>query len=414
MEYDEYGARTAKGATPVNSRVYLLAFPLGHLANDWAPSAIWLLAPAIALAMDLSPGEVGLLISIHTVGASLAYIPAGLLGDHLRSRGLLLAGTFWWVAIGYFAAASAPNFWVLAILLGIAGLGDAAWHPIATGIMVEQMPKRRAQALGIHAMGGTLAEVGAPLCVGFLLAMFDWRTVLQLSVLPTVVMGIVFLRIARSVPPARNHGVSMTDIRRLWDIWRQPTGLWVMAIVITYNMSVMAVLSMTPLFLQSNHGYSSAATGIVFAAMALCGSLAQPILGRLSDVIGRKRVLVGATSSAAVCAAGIALVSQPVGLVGIVILAAGLLVGVRAVMLAVMVEVSGQRESTTLGFAFGIMDGVGALGAVLAGLAGHLDLRYAFFFAATLAATSTFIAVRHSFVARSLSDSAIVARENQP
>lgn len=383
----------------MNSRVYLLAFPLGHLANDWAPSAIWLLAPAVALAMDLSPGEVGLLISIHTVGASLAYIPAGLLGDHVRNRGLLLAGTFWWVTIGYFAAASAPNFWVLAILLGVAGLGDAAWHPIATGIMVEQMPKRRAQALGIHAMGGTLAEVGAPLCVGFLLAMFDWRTVLQLSVLPTVVMGIVFLRIGRFVPPSQNHGVSMTDIRRLWDIWRRPTGLWIMAIVITYNMSVMAILSMTPLFLQSNHGYSSAETGIVFAFMALCGALAQPIFGRLSDVIGRKRVLVGAMSCAAVCMAGIALVHQPAGLVGIIILATGLLVGVRAVMLAVMVEVSGQRESTTLGFAFGIMDGVGALGAVLAGLAGHLDLRYAFFFAATLAGTSTFMAVRHSFVA---------------
>ena len=38
-------------------------------------------------------------------------------------------------------------------------MGDAAWHPIATGILVRQMPKQRGQALGVHAAGGTLAEV---------------------------------------------------------------------------------------------------------------------------------------------------------------------------------------------------------------------------------------------------------------
>ena len=27
----------------------------GHLANDWVPGAIWILAPAIGLALDLKP-----------------------------------------------------------------------------------------------------------------------------------------------------------------------------------------------------------------------------------------------------------------------------------------------------------------------------------------------------------------------
>jgi len=381
----------------LNPKITLFVFPLGHLANDWAPSAIWLLAPAIALSMGLSPGEVGILIAIHSIGASLAYLPAGLLGDHFRNRGLLLMATFWWVAIGYFIAASAPGFWTLALLLAVAGMGDAAWHPIATGVMVQQMPNRRAQVLGIHAMGGTLAEVGAPLCVGFLLASFDWRTVLELSVIPAVVMGLVFLRIARYVSPSQQHGLSMDDIHHFLGVWLRPAGLWIIAIVSTYNMSWMAIMSMTPLFLQGEHGYSPAQTGIVFAAMLLIGSFAQPLLGRLSDVVGRKRVIVGTIASAIVCSASIPFLDQPVGLISALIAVAGLLVGVRAVILAAMVETAGRRESTTLGLAFTVMDGVGALGAVFAGLASSVDLRYAFLVAAVLAAATVLMTIRHSF-----------------
>ena len=72
-------------------RSFLITFPLGHFANDYAPSAVWLLAPAIAIAMDLSPAEVGLLIAIHSIGASLGYLPAGILADHAANRGRLQA-----------------------------------------------------------------------------------------------------------------------------------------------------------------------------------------------------------------------------------------------------------------------------------------------------------------------------------
>ena len=72
---------------------------LGHLANDWASAAIWLLAPAIGLAFELRPSEIGLLLAIHSIGASVAYFPAGILADRVRSQGALLLGTFWWVTL---------------------------------------------------------------------------------------------------------------------------------------------------------------------------------------------------------------------------------------------------------------------------------------------------------------------------
>ena len=76
-----------------------------------------------------------------------------------RGQGWLLAITFWWVAIGYFCATLAPGFWPVTLLLAVGIMGDAFWHPVATGVLVKRMPTRRAQVLGIHAMGGS---IGAP------------------------------------------------------------------------------------------------------------------------------------------------------------------------------------------------------------------------------------------------------------
>lgn len=45
---------TVPRADPRPKRVgLLLPFTIGHFANDWAPTGIWLIVPAVAVAMDL-------------------------------------------------------------------------------------------------------------------------------------------------------------------------------------------------------------------------------------------------------------------------------------------------------------------------------------------------------------------------
>ena len=389
----------ANGVPSVQSieRFILRAFPMGHFANDWPDATIYILLPAIALTLGLSPAEVGLLIAIHSGGASLGFLPAGLVADSVSKRGVLLALTFWWVAIGYLCASFAPNFWLLALLFCLAGLGDSAWHPIATGVMVEQMPNRRAKVLGIHAIGGTLASVGAPLFAGFLLTMLDWRMVLQLSVVPTIIMGVVFTKRIHWIPDRQGHGLNRADLKSMVSIWLGPRGLRTIGIVVLYNMSMMAILSMLALFVQNLHGFSTAQTGMLFGAFWLLSAALQPLLGNLSDIVGRKRVAASGLLIGAVLIALLVTVTKPVWLIILVILGAGTLGGIRAVLLASMVDVTGQRQSTTLGFAFAVMDGVGALGAVIAGALGSMDLRYAFLFSAAVALAAMLLTLIHRF-----------------
>ena len=112
---------------------FLIPFSIGHCANDLAPLGMYVIIPAFGLAMGLSSTQIGLLFMIHSMGAALAYFPAGMLADHVANQGFLLAATFFWVSFGYLAASFSEGFWAFALLIAIAGMGDAAWHPIATG-----------------------------------------------------------------------------------------------------------------------------------------------------------------------------------------------------------------------------------------------------------------------------------------
>ncbi len=272
-------------------RTFLTWFSLGHLANDWPVASLWLIVPTAGIAMGLSPAEVGLLFTICNVGGALAYLPAGILADHVSNRGRLLLATFWWVAVGYLLAAMAPGFWSLALLLALAGMGDAAWHPIATGVLTRDNKERRAHVLGIHAIGGSLAEVLAPLAVGFLLAYVDWREALAISALPAALMGLCFFWVARAVPPVERKSVSKRNMLGLLNMWRRGNGLRMVAMICLYNMALMALLSMIPLYLADRHGFGPEAAGIAFATMLIVGALAQPWVGKLSDIAGRRPVV---------------------------------------------------------------------------------------------------------------------------
>ncbi|MEM7293158.1 MAG: MFS transporter, partial [Pseudomonadota bacterium] len=243
---------------------------LGHLTNDWVAGTLWILAPAIAASMGLGPTEVGLILAINGLGAGLAYIPAGIMADRSSSPGWLMMLTFWWVAIGYFCATLVPGFWAITLLLAVGVMGDAAWHPIATGVLVKQMPNQRARVLGIHAVGGSIgADVLGPLSAGFLLGYFSWQTSLQILTIPAIIVGIAFIFLARKIGNVAVEKISRVDFGNLLRHWSTRNGLQLVLLMVFYNMSLMAMMAMTPLLLQREYSLDAFVTGIVFAAILL-------------------------------------------------------------------------------------------------------------------------------------------------
>jgi MFS family permease len=381
-----------------HNRFLLASLSAGHLANDWVAGTLWLLAPAIAASMNLGPTEVGLILTINGLGAGLAYIPAGIIADRSTRPGYLMLLSFWWVAIGYWSATMVPGFWAITLLLAFGVMGDAFWHPIATGVLVKEMPQRRAQVLGIHAVGGSIgAEVLGPLATGFLLGYFDWQTSLHILLIPVILMGLLFIPIAKRIGTRAAQDLNTIDIKGLVRHWLHAPGISLMLIMVFYNMSLMAILAMTPLYLQTEHGLSSFDAGLVFAVMLMLGAAIQPFAGQYTDRQGRKPLILIAlvASSLFACLAGLS--SSFGGLMTGLLPAVVLLTIMRPVVLAAALDYSGRSEATTMGIVFTVLDGVGTLGALFAGLIGEFSLNYAFLLAAGLAMMSALICVGLKF-----------------
>ena len=359
----------------------LIPFSVGHCANDLAPIGMYLLIPAFGASIGLSPSEIGLLFMIHSVGSAIAYFPAGMLVDHVANRGFILAATFFWVGFGYFAASFADGFWTFAFLISLAGMGDAAWHPIATGVLVQMHKARRAYALGMHAIGGHLSEVIALPAVGLLLTVSDWRTALQVIVIPTLLTGCFFVYLAPKIPRHVNSRPTRADFTNIWKAWSTKAGLRVIALFIFYNMGMFAITTMTPLYLRANHGLGWMETALALAAMMLPGALLQPWMGKTSDRLGRRPLIILGNAIAA-GATFVAWLSSSFILSFIALgVALTVLVAIRAVLLAAAVDHAGKNEGTSLGLTFAFMDGFAASAAVLAGFVGKNDLANAFLLA---------------------------------
>jgi FSR family fosmidomycin resistance protein-like MFS transporter len=329
----------------------LIPFSIGHFSNDLVPVGMYIFIPAFGAAMGLSPAEIGLLFMIHSLGSSMAFFPAGLLADHVANRGILLTASFFWVGFGYLTASFVDGFWAFAMLIAVAGMGDAAWHPIATGVLAQMHKARRAYALGMHAVGGHISEVIALPAAGLLLAMWDWRTAIQILVIPTLITGIFFIFISPKVPRHVNSRPTRADFADIWRIWTTSSGLRIIALFISYNMGLFAIITMTPLYLRANHSMSWMATGFAMAAMVLPGALLQPWMGKISDRVGRRPLIVFG-NAAATGAAFVAWLPTTFGLSFIALgVALTVLVAIRAVLLAAAIDHAGGREGTSLGLA---------------------------------------------------------------
>lgn len=378
----------------------LIPFAFGHFANDLAPVSMFLIIPAFGVAAGLSPVEIGLLFTIHSFGAALAYLPAGVVTDHVRNRGILLLATFFWVGIGYFGASFANDYWTFALLITIAGAGDAAWHPMATGVLASVEKDRRAYAFGVHALGGHLAEVIGLVLTGYLLSLGDWSFALKVVAIPALLMGAIFFFVARRVPLVQAAPPRKADFVDIWRTWATRSGVQIVLLFSCYNIALFALMTMTPVFLQRDHGFDWQETSITLALMMVLGALAQPIMGRVSDQIGRQSLLIFGNAIAAIAACTAWMSISLTWILLTLAVAMTVLVAIRAVILAAAVDHAGNREGVSLGMAFAFMDGIGALGAVLAGYVGQNDLSLAFLLSSMFSTAAVILAISINRVKR--------------
>ena len=306
------------------------------------------LAPALRDAYGLTLGQVGVVLTSFWVGATVTFLPWGLLADRVGERWVLVTGL---AVCGAAAAALAFASSLVALLLLLA-LGGGAGVSVnsASGRAVMQWfaAGERGLAFGVRQtaipLGGVVAALAVPPLerAGGLEAAFLFLA--GLCAAGALAGALVLRERAREPTEAPAVPWTMRD-RRLWTL-SLASGLYVVAQV--------ALTGFLVLFLHDERGFSSGSAAAVLAVANALGIAARVAAGRWSDKLGARVVPFRRLGIAGVVALGVsaALVSAPASLlVPALVAAATLSMAWNGLAFAAAAELAGRaRSGAAIGF----------------------------------------------------------------
>ena len=153
------------------------------------------LLPVISEAMQISYTQLGFGITMFSLVTGLAQAPMGMLVDRLGAGWVLITGLAL-ESLAFSMVGVWPVYVAFVFLMGIAGLGNAVYHPADYAILnAVALPERMGRAFSYHTAAGHLGEAVAPLTVLLLASLFDWQHALLIcGLLGVVVAGVLYCR----------------------------------------------------------------------------------------------------------------------------------------------------------------------------------------------------------------------------
>ena len=365
---------------------------LGHALTHWYPGTFYLLLPLIGKELGLSYSEIGSVLSCQYFAGAIANIPGGIFVDSVGRKGLLMAASLFWIGFPYLIMGFTHSYWMILCCATLVGIGNNLWHPSAIPWLANRFPQRKGLVMSIHGMGGNIGDAVAPLVVGALLAVLNWRNVVVINVLPGVLLAtftLLYLGRKQSAEPdevsLESVAISGMERLRMFGALLKNRALLTLAAGSAFRtMTQGALLTFLPLYLGREMGYSPLWIGACLFALQAGGFIAAPIAGHLSDKIGRRQIIVSSMSMSAVIILLMIFAGGTGWFVMFVSVLGFFLFAVRAVLQAWLLDATPPAMGgTAIGLLFASQAFGQAVGPVSAGIvADHYGLMAAFYFLA--------------------------------
>ncbi len=321
--------------------------------------------PVLALfaeSLGAGPERIGLIVSVSTLTGVFLKLPSGALSDIYGRRFLLKIGV---VAFGLppFIYPFISDLDTLTALRFFHGLATAIFAPSALATVAELYRERRGAALGTYTACTQSGALLGPFIGGYLIYAADFSTAFVTAGLFGCVAVVLFYSLHLDVvtPNVKEKGLAPL----LADMWK---GFVVVArnrkVLITSSTDAAkmiangALMAFLPLYGVSA-GLNPGEVGLLFTVQALTSFVSKPIMGRVSDQIGRQPLIV---IGLLICAATFVCIPHVSVFAVLLMLSAGFGFGEAVVSSSSSAFVADSSEFKTLGAGMGMQGTIGDIG----------------------------------------------------
>ncbi|SEK99766.1 MFS transporter [Paenibacillus sp. OK003] len=204
-------------------RKLLFSAGMSWLFDAMEVGMISFIVAALAKEWSLSPGQVGVLTSINSIGMALGALLAGALADRFGRKAILM----WTLLIFTIASglsALATGFAVLCVLRLIAGIGLGGELPVASTLVSESMPTaERGRAVVLLESFWAGGWIVSALIANFVIPEYGWRIAFAIGAVPAFYA--LYLRRAIQDPPRYKNNTKIKKItfrEKVATVWSGP------------------------------------------------------------------------------------------------------------------------------------------------------------------------------------------------
>ena len=321
--------------------------------------------PVLALfaeSLGASPERIGVIVSVSTLTGVVLKLPSGALSDIYGRRMLLRIGV---IAFGippfFYPFISDLN--VLTLLRLFHGLATAIFAPSALATVAELYRERRGAALGTYTACTQSGALLGPFIGGYLAFAYGYSSAFLTAGLFGCAAIVLFYSLHLSPPPPRLHDKGLASV---WsEMWR---GFSIVArnrkVLVTSSTDAAkmiangALMAFLPLY-GISVGLNAGEVGLLFTIQSLTSFVSKPIMGRVSDRMGRQPLIMLGLLICAVTFVSIPHVSE---LALLLVLSAGFGFGEAVVSSSSSAFVADSSEFKTLGAGMGMQGTIGDIG----------------------------------------------------
>lgn len=258
---------------------------LGHTVVDASQNILPVILPLLVERFHLTYAQVGMAAALLNISSSLIQPVFGWVSDRWPTRWFMWAGVAWTgVLMGCLGLVQ--NYTSLLVLIGLTGIGTAAFHPVASMAVALASGSQRGLGMSLFSAGGNLGFAIGPVAAAWLMVHFGLPGTLAVVAPGFLMAAAMYAWRAEFVgsPTARAARTSSgTPIP-----WGRLGTL--SALITLRSWGYSGLIAFIPLLLHEQ-GVSLEVAGRALFVFLFFGALGGMLGGHLSDRIGRHQVM---------------------------------------------------------------------------------------------------------------------------